>query len=345
MLTPTQLEDSLRRGFSPLYVVAGDEPLQLEECCDAVRRAALRNDYTERELWQFDTGFRWGELFLTMHTVGLFATRRLLELRAPVGELHGEGAAMLEGYARKPPPDIALLLITSKLEGAVANSPWLKAAQHHGTVVRVRMLEGGELLKWLATRLVRAGLLVEDAGVRRLGQLVEGNMVAAAQAIEMLALLHPGGCLSAEMIETLVAETARFDVFKLTDALLLGDTTRILRILRGLRAEGEAVLPTLGLLARELRLLARLAYAQETGQGLGKVFAEQRIWESRQRLYAGALRRFRTGDLYDLLLQAGNVDGMAKGLVEGDPWTALEQICCTVARGGMPPNQRVRNRQ
>lgn len=332
-LSLQQLPEALRRGLAPAYLVSGDEPQQVEESVDLIRAAAAAAGYDDRERWQFEAGFRWGEFFLATHTLGLFATRRLLELRAPVSELHGGGAEYLEHYAGQPPQEAILLVVTGKLEPRHTASRWFRKLDALGGVVRVWPLEGREFQHWLGSRLKRRGVATDEAGLRRLAELTEGNLLAAAQTVDQLALLATGKRLGVADIEALAFESARFDVYRLPESVLAGDVPRVLRVLENLHGEGEPPAVIVAVLARECRLLARMIHGQGRGRSLEQICGELRVWESRRRLYAVALRRLRLEQVYDAVHGLARTDRIVKGFEQGDVWQALREVCTGLCVG------------
>jgi DNA polymerase-3 subunit delta len=336
-----QLEAHLHRGLSPVYLICGDEPLQLGDAAKAVREAAALQGFEERELLEQDAGFDWGLLSATVQTPSLFARRRLIELRVTTPRLGREGAQAVSAYCERPSAEDLLLLIAPNLEHKELKARWVQAVERAGTLLQVRQPEGDHLVSWIERRL-RAGGLEPAAGVAALlAERVEGNLLAAAQEVEKLRLLYPAGPLDQSRLASAIADSARFDVFDLGDAVLRGDRARAQRVLSGLAAEGTAPALVLWALLRELRMLAEAAYALRTG-GLAAVLERHKVWQTRRPLVTAALQRLPLRRLHDLMGRCAAADREIKGLASGDAWHILETITDAMAAprdGAAMPNE------
>ena len=317
----------------PVMLIAGDEPLIVQECADAVRDKAKTEGYGEREVLDAEGSFDWNRLTQGMASLSLFAQRRLFDLRLPTGKPGKDGSEAIRDYCANPPPD-TVLLITAQDWSRQHSGKWSEAIAAAGHLVPVWPLKAHELPEWLATRLRRRGLSATPDALERLVERVEGNLLAAAQEIDKLALLLDAnaGPIDLETLERLVAEASRYDVFKLVDATLAGDAARVPRILAALRAEGEQVAGLLGFAMKEIVTIAGLAAVQAQG---GNVMAEMRaakLWESKMAQYKRALDRHPPSSWERFAMSVGEVERMAKGRASGDAWRALERLLLSVAR-------------
>lgn len=311
----------------PVYLIAGEEHLLVLEAADALRARARELGYVEREVLEADSGFDWDSLARASASLSLFASRRLLDLRLPAGRPGRDGSAALSEYCASPPAD-TVLLITCATWSKKHETAWVSAVAEAGLFVPVWPLKPSEFPRWLAQRMRQHGLEPERAAVDALAVRVEGNLLAAAQEIDKLALLHGAGSLDAATLEAMVADSARFDVFKLVEAALGGDGARALRILAGLRAEGEQVPGLMGWVLNQLQLLARLAGAR---RDLTAAFRSERIWPARQALYRQALARADEPHWQGCLVQAARIDRISKGRGAGDAWRELERLLLGIA--------------
>lgn len=326
---PEKLSAGLRQGLAPCYLIAGDEPLLVEEAADAVRAAAREAGYGEREVHFVEPGFDWQALVAASASLSLFAARRIVEIRLPTGKPGDTGGKVLQELAVNPPDDTLFLLISARVDGRAA---WVKALEKAGVHVPCWPLDAGRLPDWIGNRLRARGLAAEPAAVQLLAGRVEGNLLAAAQEIDKLALLaDTDKPLGAEAVAAAVSDSARFDVFGCVDAALAGNGARAVRMARGLRAEGTAALLLLGMLVREYRQLAGMASALEEGLGEQAVFGRYRVWDKRKPVYSRALKRLKTGAWRRLLLKAARVDRVAKGLGSGDAWDELIKLLAETA--------------
>lgn len=331
-LKPQQLESQLRGGLKPVYLITGDEPLQLGETADAVRRAAREQGYSERVVLTNEPGFDWARLGEEADSMSLFAERRLIELRLGNGKPGQAGAAALLSYLDRPPEDAVLLIQSARLERASTSSRWVKALERVGVWVAVWPLGPGETKQWLAARLRAKGLIPDETALALLLERVEGNLLAAAQEVEKLVLLQPPGPLGGEAVLEAVSGNARYEVSDLAEAALAGDGARAVRILDGLR--GEGVEPTLvaWALVREARLLAQLARGT----------AGETLWRGmpprRRSLVERAARRWPAARASWLIRLAARADRVVKGQAAGDPWDELLQLSMVLSgRALFPP--------
>ncbi len=337
-LRPDRLERQLAaEPLRPVYLVAGAEPLVVQELADAIRARAREEGYGEREVYDADAGFDWNVLTQGLASLSLFASRRLFDLRLPSGKPGKDGSEALREYCANPPPDTVLLITAQDWSKAHAGK-WSEAIAAAGHFVPVWPLKTHELDDWLQRRLRSRGLAATPDALRRLADRVEGNLLAAAQEIDKLALLAGGRgrgpaaeALDAEAMERLVADSSRFDVFKLADAALAGEGVRALRMLAALRAEGEQVAGLMPMLSREVLLCAGLARAVAGGQPAANAMRDARIWESKQATYRRALDRHPASRWEHFAAECGRIDRCAKGRGDGDPWLLLERLLLALA--------------
>lgn len=302
--------------LKPAYLIAGAEHLLVIEAADALRARAKALGYLEREVLDVESGFDWNRLADAGRSMSLFASRKLIELRLPTGKPGREGGAAIVEYCETAPADNVLLITandwSSKHEGA-----WTKAVERAGVVVPVWPLKPNELPDWIGARMAARGLRPTPDAIALLAARVEGNLLAAAQEIDKLALLHAGGTIDLETLEASVADDARYDVFRLADAAIGGDAGRALHIVAGLRAEGEELIPMLGWLLTQLRLLLRLASA---GGNVEAALARERIWpKARESLFRRALKNGDRAHWERCIDQAGRIDRIVKGRDELAP--------------------------
>lgn len=316
-LSGDQLPASLARDLAPLYLVSGDEPLLVGEAADAIRAAARAAGYADRTVFFIDRSFSWDEFRQASRSLSLFAERRLFELRMPSGK-PDKGAALLADLAAQPPPDIVCLVVTDRLDKKAGDAAWVRAVEKHGVRVTVKPVETAALPAWLHSRAKQLQVEVEPAAAQLIADRVEGNLLAAKQELEKLALLAQNRSISAELVLRSVGDSARYDVFQLAQAAAAGDASRALRLLLGLKSEGVEPTLILWALVRELRGLWQ---ARERGR-LRSTFRGSG-WNLAATPSQQALSRLDQLPLARLLIEASRTDRVIKGLAMGDPWSAL----------------------
>lgn len=335
-LRPEQLDAQLARGLKPVYTVHGDEPLLAQEAGDAIRAAARAAGYSERKVFAVSGAhFDWSAVLGAAQAMSLFAERQLIEIRIPSGKPGKDGSEALQRYCEHLSDDVLTLVQLPRLDGQQLKSAWFNALDNSGVSLRLETLERKLLPQWIAQRLARQQQRVREGeeGQRTLAFIadrVEGNLLAAHQELQKLALLHPSGELSFEQVEAAVLNVARYDVFKLGEAVLGGQTARALRMLEGLRAEGEAAVLVHWTLADDLRALRRVRAALDAGKPLPAALAEARVWGAKQRLIERAAPLMATHQVEHLVAAASICDGLVKGLRHPDwpldAWAALERL-------------------
>ena len=333
-----QLGAHLQRGLRSLYTLHGDEPLLIQEAADAIRLAARAQGFSERSTHMVSGAhFDWSAVLAAGSSLSLFADRQIVEIRIPSGKPGKEGSAPLQQLAEQSRgnDDLLTLLILPRLDKATRSSAWFMALENHGVTIAVEPVSRQALPEWIARRLGAQGqrVAVGVAGQQALhffADRVEGNLLAAHQEIQKLALLYPAGELSLEQIEAAVMNVARYDVFKLSEAVLSGQVQRTQRMIDGLRAEGEAEVLVHYALSEEIRALKRVKDAIAQGRPLPLALRENRIWGPRERLFERVLPRLDDTSLAALLQAAHWVDGIVKGLKQTDwpqdPWQALHRL-------------------
>lgn len=330
-----QLPAQLSRGLAPVYLICGDEPYQFGEAARLVREGARRGGFDEREVLDADGSFDWNRLLAAADAMSLFSARKLIELRLNAGKLGKDGSEAVRGYCDRLCADNLLLILAPALERKDLQAQWAKRVDAVGVQVQVWPLREKELEPWLVQRLQAVGFQPGPGVAALLAERSEGNLLAAVQEIEKLRLLHEPGQLLVEDLLGNLADSARFDLFALTDAVLAGDRARAQRVLAVLRAEGTADILVLWALARELRLLAEVASVVARRASPSALFAANRVPRMRQDGLERAARRLSPGVLRRLLQHCSRVDLAIKGMAAGDPWQRLALIADALCTGDL----------
>ncbi|MBX9902483.1 MAG: DNA polymerase III subunit delta [Burkholderiaceae bacterium] len=329
------LDAHLAKTLAPIYVITSDEHLLALEAADKIRRKAKAQDFLERDVFTVERSFKWGTLLAANQSQSLFGDKKIIDLRMPTGKPGKEGGAALQDYIAAHSPDNLTLITLPKLDWATQKAAWVASLQQAAVYIEIPLIERAHLPQWISQRLALQGQTAERNSLEFIADKVEGNLLAAHQEIQKLGLLYPQGTVSFEQIREAVLNVARFDVFKLSEAMLRGDVARLVRMLEGLKAEGEALPLVLWAVAEELRTLLKLKLAVQQGRPLGMLLKEFRIWGPKEKLMEPALRRTSIKNLRSALQEAAHIDKMVKGLrapeFAGDPWDALLQVGLHVA--------------
>ena len=326
-IKPEQLKSSLQKKLMPVYFLTGDEHLQLAELADAIRQSAKDSGFENREILSVDHSFQWHELAFAADSLSIFSDKKVLDLRLPSGSPGIEGSKALINYCERIPEETILLITAGKVSSSTFKAKWMDAIDKKGVIIQVWPLDGQDLLRWLDHRMQQRGISTDSEGLRILASRIEGNLLAAAQEIEKLYVLYGTGKLSNQQIFDVVADSSRYDVFKLIDAVLSSDINRILKILTALRSEGIAAPIVLWALTREARTLIKIKTALSQGQNKETVFTANQIWDKRKQLINNALNRLNDNQLNGILVLSAKADRQIKGQEQGDIWELMLVIC------------------
>ncbi len=329
-LRPDQLDKHLSSALLPVYLISGDEPLLIQEIADALRTAARKQNYLEREIMEADSAFNWGQLRGASQSMSLFAEKKILDLRIS-GKAGKEGSQAISEYCENASDDTLLMITCGRLDRASLRTKWIKAVEARGALIQVWPIDRQQLPRWLQQRAQRLGLQMDRAALEVLADRVEGNLLAASQELEKLHVLAGDKTVSAEAVNSLVASSARYDVFKLIDCLLQGQTAQALRMIHSLHGEGAEGIPLMGAISRELRNLHHCAQLIATGNGIDRVLDNTGVWDKRKPLYKQTLNRLSLTQLGALLSFAQEIDLCQKGQRPGDPWQLIDQLACQLA--------------
>jgi DNA polymerase-3 subunit delta len=343
-LALSQLPGHLQKGLRSLYVLHGDEPLLIQEAADGIRASARAQGYTERSVHTVSGAhFDWSEVQAAAGSLSLFADRQIVEVRVPSGKPGKEGSTAIQQLAASAQGNDSTLtlFLLPRLDAATRKGAWFGALENGGVSIQVDPVDRNALPQWIAQRLQQQGqrVVAGEEGQRTLqffADRVEGNLLAAHQEIQKLGLLHPPGELSQAQVESAVVNVARYNVFKLSEAVMSGQVARVQRMLDGLQAEGEAAVLVHYTLAEDIRALKRVKDAIANGKPMPMALREQRVWGPRERLFERVLPRMTEARLNGLLQAAHQVDGIVKGLKvpdwPTDGWQALQRLAVRFSR-------------
>lgn len=332
-LYPEKLTDHLQQKLLPVYLVSGDEPLLLQECCDQIRQKARAENCNEREIIEGGvSNFNWQDILHSASNMSLFADRKLIELRLPSGKPGAEGSKALCEYLDIASGDDVLLIVSGKIDKQSTNSKWYKALDKAGVTVQVWPVDAKNLPRWLQQRVRNAGMSIDDDALRLLCERMEGNLLAAVQEVEKLKLLAADSKITMQTVTEAVSDNARYNLFDMADNALKGNASVSLRMLYGLRAEGTEPPVVLWALVREIRTLYEAQLDCDSGQSTQQALSSRRVWQNRMPLMQAALTRHNTHSLSLLLEQAARADGSIKGFADGKPWDNLSRLVITLCR-------------
>lgn len=320
-------------SLSPIYLIFGEEQLLLEEASDLVRKKAREQGVSDRQVWHVDARFNWAELSWQEQEMSLFSSQRLIELRIPTGKPGKEGGEALRAYAADPPADTTLLIICGKVDNRSQKAKWFTELDRIGTMVPVWSVDLVKLPGWISQRMKQRGLRSSQKVVDLLAERVEGNLFAAAQEVEKLALICPDGKVSEQQLIDTIADNTRFKAFGLVDAVLAGQTEKLPRILARLRAEGQEVMAVFSAVSWSLHRIIDVAIKIDQGLDSERAFSQLKppVWSNQKPMIKKALARHNRQQWQGFLRQLSQIDQAAKGVLSICPWALLETLCMQVA--------------
>ncbi|MCW5605399.1 MAG: DNA polymerase III subunit delta [Burkholderiales bacterium] len=341
-----QLHQHLSRELKPLYTVFGDEPLLALEAADRIRARAREAGHGEREILTVDAGFKWSQLAMAGSSQSLFASKKLLELRIPTGKPGTEGSEALQAYCKTLPADTVTLICLPAIDWRAQKSGGFDALDRAGIAVEAKVVPRKALPQWIQGRLKMQDQQADAATLDFIADRVEGNLLAAYQEVQKLALLFPPGVIAHDQARDAVLDVARYDVFNLGETMLEGDVLRLARMLDGLKGEGVAAPLVLWTMTEEIRAIGKIVTGVAAGKPVSLLLREARIWgPSHQNLMQRQYGRFTLAQVTEALRHAAAIDRMIKGLIRGDVWDELLQLGLRFARGnpGVAPRRTPRS--
>jgi DNA polymerase-3 subunit delta len=334
-----QLPAQLSRSLEPVYLVAGAEALLVQECRDMIIEAARKQGFVERDVYQVEGKFDWDKIAADSAAPSLFSAQKIVDIRLPTGKPGTEGAKVLGEMAISPDPDNLLLVSCGQWSAASRKTKWAGTLAKQGVLVEIWPIKPNELPGWIRNRMLKAGLDPEPDAVVLLCDLVEGNLLAAQQEIDKLLLLDQGGRVTAKLIHQSVANSARFDSFRLVECSLLGRLDECLRVASGLHRMNTPIQPVVGALYRELSLAGSVRAAIHAGENESSVFRKFNVWSTRQGPMRAAIRRLSEYRLDDSFRSLALIDRQSKGRAAGDPWQTLDRLLWQLCEPETAPQQ------
>ncbi|MGB4883115.1 MAG: DNA polymerase III subunit delta [Neisseria sp.] len=327
-----QLSGSLSAPLQVLYVIHGEEDLLRIEALDLLRAAAKKQGYLNREVYTADTYFDWDEMLQSASSMGLFSDLKFMEIHIPNGKPGKPGGDALQQLAERLPEDTVVTIVLPKLEKAQTSSKWFTSLAKKGAILEAKAIGTQALPQWIRNRLSQHKLDIENDALALFADRVEGNLLAAKQEIDKLALLHPAGhMVNMTDAEAAIANVARFDIFQLAGAWMSGDSPRVARLLDGLEANGEEPVLLLWAVAEDIRTLIRLTAALKQGQNIASVRNSLRLWGDKQTLAPMAVKRISISRLLQALQDCAKIDCMIKGAQSGNAWAEFKHLVSGLA--------------
>ena len=333
---PNQLTAQLNRSLSPVYLISGDEHLLVQEARDSIIQHAKRSGFETTSPLQTTKDFSWESFLLESRSRSLFSQKTVLELRLQSPKIGKPGGNAILEYLEVLPTDKILVIVSSKLDASTSKTKWYQAIEKTGVVVTAWPIERAQLPTWIKQRMAQAGLSTDPQELNIIADFTEGNLLATAQEIEKLRLIHGSGKITSEEIANNMGDSSRFDIFQLVDTALAGPTQKAIHILERLREEGIDPVLMLWAITREIRALINIHYGLQKGQSIDQLFRQNGIWNKKQPIMRKALNQLPLQYLQKLLQKASQIDRIIKGLENGNAFEMLVSLTCKLSTVDIP---------
>lgn len=322
-----QLEPHLAKGIGSAYIVSGEEILLKNDALNMLRKAAKIAGFSERIRLTPEAGYDWEELYSLLHSNSLLAEKRIIELDFRDASVNKTASKILQEYAENKVTNTLLLMDLGKVDAKISKSAWYQAIEKTGHVITIWPIPREQLPQWIINRAKKYSLTIQHDAAHLLADQVEGNLIAAAQAIEKIYLLKNPKAITVEILQEFLSDESRFSIFDFIETLVLGDKTKALHMLNNLKQDGTEPILVLWAITRELRILGEMAQGLQQGNTYETLFQKHRIFARRQQAVRRFLGRFKAPDCWEMLTHASEIDNMIKGLNPGNPWQSLELFC------------------
>jgi DNA polymerase III subunit delta len=332
-----QLNQHLKQNLLPIYLVSGDEPLLVQEAVSEIRAAARKHNYEERQVLHVDRTFDWNTLLDGADALSLFASKKIIELKLGTSKPGTVGAKALKKYCERVPEDTLLIIEAGRLDKGTMNSKWVQGIDALGASIQIWPVSPSEMPRFMANRARQLNLTIEQDALSLLSSRLEGNLLAAKQELEKLALLHADETISIDMIMEEVRDSAKYDVFDLSDAALRADAAQCANIVSHLESEGSEPTIALWAMSKDLRVISELVTHRGSTAKIQSSFKQYRIIPMQQGKLTAAAQRLNSQSVHEALSLCKRVDDTIKGQEVGiKPWPQLKQIALIICGVKLP---------
>ncbi len=243
------------RELPPVVAMGGAERVYVDDALAIVRRRALEGgmaDFNHDRVSARERGMP--EIATLCRTLPVMARRRLVEVR-DAEHIKETGLSALDEYLDRPSPETVLALVFGDMD---MRDKLPKLVDKKALLCRFGHPKEREMPTHVLRRAKRHGLKLDRDAVDALAATVGADLTLLERALEKLALVaDDGGAVSAGLVEKHVADTHLEDAFAFARAVAVQDARSALSALAALQAAREEPLRIVGLLAWQLRQIAR----------------------------------------------------------------------------------------
>lgn len=260
---PEALAHQLKKNLLPLYIVYGAEPFLITESAARIRQQVLSSDPSIEHVvftLEHSGSTLWHDIAASQHHRSLFSEKQLIEIRL-LAKFTQQDVPYLLSLLEKQTPDTTLLIQMGQLTRPQQQAKWFILAQQKGLVVQHWPLTTPSFIKWVNDYAKQQGLPLSPQTVDLLQFYTEGNVLAAKQEIERLALYYADSPPTTDI--TQLEQQSQFQPQDLCEAILQQQPSRVIKIMQCLQFSGTAPQLLVWTLGQMLRALLRCLCAAE----------------------------------------------------------------------------------
>jgi DNA polymerase-3 subunit delta len=336
------LTSTLNQGIKPVWLVFGDEPWQKNDSIALIKNHAKQQGFSETIRFTVESGFDWQSISEEYLSMSLFANQRILEIEFSSIKIGDAGhKAMLEISERLVkdcqdphfPQDVIFMLHGPKLDGPSSNRKWFKSLMNIGCYLPLYDIESKMLPSWLNKQARALNVNLSPQASSLLITMLEGNLLALAQELQKLSLLFGNQEITLNDAEQVLIKQAKFNVFQVLDALLLGDCKKCITMLDQIQHEGVSPAQLIWAFHKEISSLNAMLFKLSQGHPLNEIYKEYRIWDKRKPLYHYALNNISLHNAECALARLADIDLLSKSNNEFNIYILLADLCITLYHG------------
>ncbi len=256
-----------RKGqFKAVHVLTGSERFLVERAIGLLKQAALGDGPPgfNDDVFHGGAALSAQRVIDAARTLPMMAKARFILVR-DVDKLPASELAPLAEYVAAPVDSSCVVLVAEKLH---ASGKLVKNAKASGALAEAAPLKGPALARFAKEEAERRGHALSPRAAEALVESVGEDLAGIDDAIERLSLyVGPGEKIGVEAVETCVSRVAADSIWELVDAVGVKDLGKALAAAGSLLEAREEPLRILAMIARQLRIVAKMRDALKAGKG------------------------------------------------------------------------------
>ena len=322
----------LQKNQQSKFLLLGDEALSRKEAFDIIRQFAKEQTYTEKLSFTVDRYFKWDQCASSLYSQGLFSQKRIIEIIIPSGKINAEGGESFYEIIQNFSQDDLIVVHLPQIDKETKLQKWFKEIEKIAYTIRLDEIKPSELPFWLKKRASLLSINLDEGSIQLISQFVHGNMLAADQELNKLALLFPSQSISYEKVSQSIANVSRYDAFELTEYVLNGDQMKTISTLNFLKEEGQNPISITSSLSWVLKPMLEIKELDFRGQSLENHLTKSRIFGDKLLFTKKALSFFSFKHLRAAIQKLSEIDKISKGVSPDDAWLEITRLCLGLAK-------------